>query len=80
MCWEHGSTLLPLVRLAVFDIIEFIRLLPQREGVVNESSPNPTDNASMMASLRRVLGVRFGVPAQRSLAELSAVDILRRSS
>jgi NAD dependent epimerase/dehydratase family enzyme len=42
---------------------------------VNVTSPNPVTNAELMATLRRVLGVPFGVPLQRWMLELGAIGI-----
>jgi uncharacterized protein len=59
----------------VFGIIEFIRVHEKLSGPVNASAPHPTDNASMMATLRRVLGVRVGIPAPRFLLEIGTALI-----
>ncbi len=59
----------------VFGIIEFIRVQHQLSGPVNASAPNPTDNVSMMATVRRVLGVRIGLPAPRFLLEIGSALI-----
>lgn len=55
--------------------IEFIRTHPELEGVVNVSSPHPTDNRGFMAALRRVLRVPFGLPAFRWMLETGAIAI-----
>jgi uncharacterized protein len=59
----------------VYGIIEFLRAHPRIDGPVNASAPNPTDNVSMMATLRRVLGVGIGIPAPRLLLEIGTALI-----
>lgn len=54
----------------VLGAIRFARADESLEGVLNLSSPNPTDNRGMMRTLRRVLGVPFGLPAWRWMLEL----------
>ncbi len=55
--------------------IRFLRDHPEIEGVVNLSSPNPSDNRTMMRSLRSALGVRFGLPAWRWMLEVGSAAI-----
>lgn len=45
------------------------------EGPVNFSSPGPVTNAEVMAAIRTVLGVPFGVPLPRFALELGAIAI-----
>ena len=52
--------------------IRFLEHHPQLEGPINLSSPNPSDDRTMMATLRRVLRVPFGVPLHRWLLEPGA--------
>lgn len=59
----------------VLGAIEFVRAHPELEGVVNVSSPNPVDNRQVMATIRRVLGVPFGLPAYRWMLELGSIAI-----
>ncbi|MDN4615423.1 DUF1731 domain-containing protein [Leifsonia sp. F6_8S_P_1B] len=59
----------------VLGSIEFLRGRPDIAGPVNIAAPNPTDNRTMMATLRRVLGVRFGLPARRWMLELGSAVI-----
>lgn len=59
----------------VLGAIEFVREHPELDGVVNVSSPNPTDNRTFMATLRRVLGVPFGLPAYRWMLEAGSIAI-----
>ena len=50
--------------------IRFAREDSSVEGPLNLSSPNPSDNRTVMRTLRRVLGVPFGLPAWRWMLEL----------
>lgn len=59
----------------VVGAIRFVRARPDIEGVVNLSSPNPSDNRTMMRTLRQALGVRFGLPAWRWMLELGTAVI-----
>ncbi|MFC4138954.1 MULTISPECIES: epimerase [unclassified Microbacterium] len=59
----------------VVGIIDFLEAHPELEGPVNAASPNPVDNAEFMATVRRVLGVRFGPPMPRWMLELGAIGI-----
>lgn len=45
------------------------------EGPVNFSSPGPVTNAEVMAAIRTVLGVPFGIPLPRFALELGAIAI-----
>lgn len=56
------------------DVFGAMRFLEQHEldGAVNVSSPHPSTNREVMATLRRVLGVPFGVPLPRIALELGA--------
>jgi NAD dependent epimerase/dehydratase family enzyme len=53
----------------VLGIVRFIRDRPNIKGVVNVSAPEPSDNRSLMALLRRNAGVPFGLPAYRWMLE-----------
>ena len=55
--------------------IRFLREHAEIDGVVNLSSPNPSDNRTMMRDLRRALGVPFGLPAWRWMLELGSAAI-----
>src|SRR5690606_40484968 len=46
----------------VAGIIDFLEEHPELEGPVNAAAPAPVDNATFMATIRGVLGVRFGPP------------------
>lgn len=59
----------------VLGIIRFLRSRPEISGIVNASAPNPSDNRTLMASLRRVLGMPFGLPAPRWMLELGTFVI-----
>ncbi|MBL3686080.1 DUF1731 domain-containing protein [Leucobacter zeae] len=56
-------------------IIDFLERTPGLEGAVNAASPNPSDNATFMRTVRDVLGVRFGPPIPRWMLELGAIGI-----
>ncbi len=57
----------------VLGVILFLTEHPELDGVVNVSSPNPTDNRTLMRTIRRVLCIPFGFPAFRWMAELGAI-------
>ncbi|BDI22620.1 epimerase [Herbiconiux sp. L3-i23] len=59
----------------VVGAIRFVRDDPRISGPVNVVSPNPSDNRTMMATLRRVLGVPFGIPLPRFVLELGSMLI-----
>ncbi|GAA4267595.1 epimerase [Frondihabitans peucedani] len=59
----------------VLGSIRFLREHAEIDGVVNLSSPNPSDNRTMMRDLRRALGVPFGLPAWRWMLELGSAAI-----
>ena len=59
----------------VIGIIRFLRDRPDLDGIVNVSSPSPSDDRGVMASIRRVLGVPFGVPMPRWMLEIGAAVI-----
>lgn len=56
-------------------IIDFLEAHEELEGAVNASSPNPADNRTFMADVRRACGVPFGVPMPRWMLELGALMI-----
>jgi NAD dependent epimerase/dehydratase family enzyme len=73
---RHGRQRFSWVHIAdVLGVIRFVRAHEDLDGAINVSSPNPTDNRSMMAALRRVLGVRFGIPAPRAILEVGSAVI-----
>ena len=59
----------------VLGAIEFLRGRPDLEGAVNVAAPQPTDNRTLMATLRRLLGRRAGLPAYRWMLELGSAAI-----
>jgi NAD dependent epimerase/dehydratase family enzyme len=59
----------------VLGAIEFLRDRPDLDGPVNVAAPHPTDNRTLMATLRRLLGRRIGLPAYRWMLELGSVAI-----
>jgi len=59
----------------VLGIIRFLRAHEELDGAINASAPHPTDNRSMMRTLRRVLGVPFGIPAPRFVLEVGSAVI-----
>ncbi len=56
-------------------IIDFLEAHPELEGAVNAAAPYPVDNNIFMATVRRVLGVRFGPAMPRWMLELGAIGI-----
>lgn len=72
----HGGQRFSWIHIAdVLGIIRFVREHDDIDGVVNASSPNPTDNVGFMARLRDVLGVPFGLAAPRWLLEIGSALI-----
>jgi uncharacterized protein (TIGR01777 family) len=59
----------------VYRAIEFLAAGPDIGDTVNVSSPNPVENRELMATLRRVLRVRFGIPLFGWMLELGAFAI-----
>lgn len=53
----------------VLGAIAFIDAHEELEGAVNLAAPNPVDNRTLMASLRRTTGRRVGLPAMRWMLE-----------
>lgn len=56
-------------------IIDFLEQTPALDGPVNAASPHPVDNAEFMATVRRVLGARIGLPMPRWMLELGAIGM-----
>lgn len=56
----------------VYRAIRFLLDTPSMDGAVNLSSPNPVTNRELMATLRRVVGAPFGLPAYRWMLEAGA--------
>ena len=59
----------------VLDVIRFVREHPELEGPLNVSSPNPSDNRTLMRTLRRTVGMPIGIPLFRWMLELGAIGI-----
>ena len=59
----------------VWGAIQFLIDHEGIEGVVNLSSPNPTDSRGFMGMLRRVLKAPFGIPTPRFVLELGSIAI-----
>jgi uncharacterized protein (TIGR01777 family) len=55
--------------------IEFIVADPELSGPINVASPNPVENRELMATLRRVVGARIGIPLREWMLKLGAVAI-----
>jgi NAD dependent epimerase/dehydratase family enzyme len=69
----HGRQRFSWVHLDdVVGIVAFLRDRHELSGVVNVSAPNPVDGVTLMRTLRRVLGVPFGMPLPRAALELGA--------
>jgi uncharacterized protein len=58
----------------VFRAMRFLETSPL-DGVVNITSPNPSTNREVMATLRKVLRVPFGIPLPRIALEAGAIAI-----
>ncbi|MGY1552174.1 epimerase [Microbacterium sp. A588] len=56
-------------------IIDFVEQHPGIDGPVNAAAPFPVDNTTFMATVRRVLGAKFGPPMPRWMLELGAIGI-----
>ena len=59
----------------VAGIIAFLEQHPELEGPVNAAAPGASDNRTLMATIRRALGVPFGLPQPRWMLELGALGI-----
>ena len=59
----------------VYRAIEFLLEHPGVGDTVNVASPNPVENRELMATLRRVLGIRTGVPLFGWMLELGSFAI-----
>jgi NAD dependent epimerase/dehydratase family enzyme len=53
----------------VVGAVRFIRDHPEIDGPVNLAAPDPIDNATLMETLRRLVGARVGLPAWRFMLE-----------
>jgi uncharacterized protein len=69
----HGHQRFSWVHLDdLVGVVDFLRETPALDGVVNVSSPQPVDSVVLMRTLRKVLGVPFGMPLPRVALELGA--------
>jgi uncharacterized protein len=59
----------------VLDSIAFLSARPDLSGAVNLAAPHPVDNRTLMATIRRVLGIPFGLPADRWMLEVGSAVI-----
>lgn len=53
----------------VVGAVRFIRDHPELDGPINLAAPHPRDNRTLMAALRRVVGMPVGLPAPRFVLE-----------
>ncbi|MFS2029805.1 MULTISPECIES: epimerase [unclassified Curtobacterium] len=65
--WVHIADVLGAIR--------FVRDHEDIDGAVNVSSPNPSDNRTVMATIRDAVGRRFGIPTWRWMLELGSFAI-----
>lgn len=59
----------------VVRIVEFIESHPELVGPINVAAPNPVTNRELQSTVRRVLGVPFGLPMPRWVLEIGAAAI-----
>ena len=59
----------------VLAAITFLREHEELDGVVNLAAPEASDNRTLMAALRRQLGVPVGLPATRWMLEVGTIAI-----
>ena len=59
----------------VTGIIDFIIQNESINGVINCTAPTPLSNIEFMKSLRKSMGVKFGIPASKLLLEIGALFI-----
>ncbi|WP_295012085.1 epimerase [uncultured Microbacterium sp.] len=59
----------------VCGVVDFLERTPDLDGPVNVVAPWASDNRTLMAIVRRVLGVRVGVPSPRWMLELGAIGL-----
>ena len=60
------------------DVVGSLRFLAENSqltGAVNITSPNPSDDATLMRTIRRILGVPLGLPLPRWALELGSAAI-----
>ncbi len=62
----------------IADVLGIIRFLAERDdisGVINAAAPRPSDDRTLMATLRRLLGMPFGLPTPRWMLEMGTAAI-----
>ncbi|MCL9665795.1 DUF1731 domain-containing protein [Curtobacterium albidum] len=59
----------------VLGVIRFVRDHEDIDGPVNVSSPEPSDNRTVMATIRDAVGRRFGLPMWRWMLEIGSFAI-----
>ena len=59
----------------VYRAIRFLETASAIDGPVNVTSPNPVENRELMATIRRVLGIRFGLPLYEWMLDVGAFAI-----
>lgn len=62
--WVHIADVLGVIRFLIDNA--------QIDGVINVSAPHPVDSATVMRTIRRALGVPFGIPLHRWMLEPGA--------
>jgi len=63
----------------VYRAIRFIQNDTAIDGPVNISAPNPVENRELMATLRRTVGAKVGLPLQRWMLEVGSFAIRSES-
>ncbi len=72
---RSGSQKFSWIHLAdVLGIIRFLRT-SVLDGAVNAAAPNPADNRTLMADIRRIVGAPIGMPTTRWMLEAGAAVI-----
>ncbi|QEO10090.1 epimerase [Protaetiibacter larvae] len=56
----------------VVGVVDAVEADPRLSGPINLGTPHPVTNAELMRTIRRALGMPFGVPAPRPVLELGA--------
>ena len=63
----------------VVDAIRFIRDNEALSGPINIASPQPTDNRTLMRTLRRIVGMPVGIPTTRWMLEVGMLALRTES-
>ncbi|HTF02397.1 MAG TPA: TIGR01777 family oxidoreductase, partial [Bacteroidia bacterium] len=72
---KHGSgrQMVNWIHVDVFlAIVEWFRSNPEAKGAYNIVSPNPVTNAGMMRTMRKTMGMPFGLPAPEWMLAIGA--------